>query len=56
MNIRLVTAILSSLCAFAFIFTTAYHWLMFGPTITGDSMIEALNYSVQTITTVGYGN
>lgn len=56
MNTRLVVPILASLFVFAFIFTAAYHWLMFGPNITRDSPIEALNYSLQTITTVGYGN
>jgi len=29
---------------------------MFGPHITAESLIEAFNYSLQTITTVGYGN
>jgi hypothetical protein len=29
---------------------------MFGPSPTPDSLIETLNYSFQTITTVGYGN
>ena len=29
---------------------------MFGPSITAESLIEAFNYSLQTITTVGYGN
>ena len=29
---------------------------MFGPIPTRDSLIETLNYSLQTITTVGYGN
>ena len=56
MNTRLVVAIVSSLLVFAFIFTAAYHWLMFGPNISRESLIEALNYSLQTITTVGYGN
>ena len=41
---------------FAFLFTAAYHWLMFGPSVSAESLIEALNYSLQTITTVGYGN
>ena len=56
MTIRLILAIVSSLVVFTFIFTAAYHWLMFGPNITRDSVIEALNYSLQTITTAGYGN
>lgn len=56
MNSPLVVAIVVSLSVFAFLFTAAYHWLMFGPHITVESLIEALNYSLQTITTVGYGN
>ena len=56
MNKPLVSAILISLVVFAFLSTAAYHWLMFGPNVTADSLIEALNYSLQTITTVGYGN
>jgi hypothetical protein len=55
-NVYLVGAILSCLLAFTVIFTSAYHWLMFGSSLTAGSMTEALNYSVQTITTVGYGN
>lgn len=56
MNGSLVVAIVFSLSVFAFLFTAAYHWLMFGPNITVESLIEAFNYSLQTITTVGYGN
>ena len=37
-------------------FGAAYHWVMFGPIPTLDSLIETSNYSLQTITTVGYGN
>ncbi len=56
MNSPLVVAIVVSLSAFALLFTAAYHWLMFGPHITVESLIESFNYSLQTITTVGYGN
>ena len=56
MNTPLVIAIVVSLSVFALLFTAAYHWLMFGPHITAESLIEAFNYSLQTITTVGYGN
>lgn len=56
MNTPLVVAIVVSLSVFSFLFTAAYHWLMFGPNVTAESLIEALNYSLQTITTVGYGN
>lgn len=59
MNSPLVVAIVVSLSVFAFLFTAAYHWLMFGPNITVESLVEALNLtspSLQTITTVGYGN
>ena len=52
----LVSAILVSLFVFAVLSTAAYHWLMFGANVSLDSLIEALNYALQTITTVGYGN
>lgn len=56
MNGYLVGAIVSCLIVFTVISTFAYHWLMFGSSLTAESTTEALNYSVQTITTVGYGN
>jgi len=55
-HLRLVVRIALVLFAFSFVFGTAYHWVMFGPSPTPDSLIETLNYSFQTITTVGYGN
>jgi hypothetical protein len=55
-NRPLVSAILISLFVFAFLATAAYHWLMFGTSVSPESSIEASNYAVQTITTVGYGN
>jgi len=55
-NRPLVSAILISLVVFAFLSTAAYHWLMFGPNVSWESSIEAANYALQTITTVGYGN
>ncbi len=54
--LRLVGGIALALLASSLVFGAAYHWVMFGPIPTRASMIETLNYSFQTITTVGYGN
>jgi hypothetical protein len=55
-HLRLVVRIALVLLASSFVFGAAYHWVMFGSSPTRDSLIETLNYSFQTITTVGYGN
>ncbi len=55
-HLRLVGGIALALLASSLVFGAAYHWVMFGPIPTRDSLIETLNYSLQTITTVGYGN
>lgn len=38
------------------IFSVAYIVVMFEGQVNHESIIEALNYSAQTVTTVGYGN
>jgi hypothetical protein len=38
------------------VFAAAYIVLMFDGRVHQESIIEALNYSAQTVTTVGYGN
>ena len=38
------------------IFSVAYIVVMFDGQVNQESIIEALNYSAQTVTTVGYGN
>lgn len=55
-HLQLVARIALALLASSFVFGAAYHWVMFGLSPTRDSLIETLNYSLQTITTVGYGN
>ena len=52
----LVGGIALTLVVFSFVFGAAHHWVMFGSQPTHDSIIETLNYAIQTITTVGYGN
>lgn len=56
MNRQLLGTIILALLALGFVFGAAYHWVMFGSDATPDALIETLNYSLQTITTVGYGN
>lgn len=36
--------------------SSAYIMIRFGGRYTPESVVEALNFSVQTVTTVGYGN
>ena len=36
--------------------SSAYIAIMFGGRYTSEAVVEALNFSVQTVTTVGYGN
>jgi len=55
-HVQLVGTIALAVLALSFVFGAAYHWVMFGSHLTHDSLIETLNYSFQTITTVGYGN
>jgi hypothetical protein len=52
----LIEGILVVLLVYACTFMAAYHWVMFGASPTQEFVIEALNYAVQTVTTVGYGN
>ncbi len=53
---RIIYPIFISLFALTLICTAGYHWLMFGLEIRSEHLIEDFNYSVQTITTIGYGN
>ncbi len=51
-----VSAIVLTLLVITVACTVGYRWLMFGWTLSPESLIEDLNYSLQTVTTVGYGN
>lgn len=55
-HLQIIGGIVFALIGFGFVFGAAYHWVMCGSQPTHDSLIETLNYSLQTITTVGYGN
>lgn len=52
----LLGATLVTLLAVSLICAAAYHLVMFGSGLTRESLTETLNYALQTITTVGYGN
>lgn len=55
-SVYLLGAILVTLLAVSLICAAAYHLVMFGSGPTAESLTETLNFSLQTITTVGYGN
>jgi hypothetical protein len=48
--------ILSWLAALVLVSSQIYIVIMFGGIVSSESVVEALNCSVQTVTTVGYGN
>lgn len=56
MTWRIFEGLISALAALTIINWALYILIMFEGKIDARSVIEAANYSVQTVTTVGYGN
>lgn len=54
--VYLLAAVLTTTVAVSLVCAAAYHLVMFGSGLTPESLTETLNYALQTITTVGYGN